>query len=194
MVDTRVFHFRSFCTLTPSSLNSVTLSSAVPPMLTGVGDWARSLKTYPHVFGLFGIQLILFFAAQPSRWFIASCMWLLDPRETSSYWLQSSAYLQVGTSIPLVIQSSMSLTCTLNIVGEITPPCGTPAITEPVLERTPGSLTCCVLLVRKLWHHFQNDLLTPIPASFVSKIPWSTKSKALQKSTNNACTPLNELP
>ena len=88
----------------------------------------------------------------------------------------------------------MSLTCTLNIVGEITPPCGTPAITEPVLERTPGSLTCCILLVRKLRHHFKNDLLTPIPASFVSKIPWSTKSKALQKSTNNACTPLNELP
>ena len=48
--------------------------------------------------------------------------------------------LQVDTGIPLGMQSSMSLTCTLKSVGEMTPPWGTPAITSPCLERTPGSL------------------------------------------------------
>ena len=57
-------------------------------------------------------------------------------------------YLQVLIDTPCGQQSSMLLTNTLNRVGEITPPCGTPAISFLFLDTVPGSLTCNVLLER----------------------------------------------
>ena len=41
----------------------------------------------------------------------------------------------------------------LNNKGDITDPCGTPAGQVRVVDRTPGSLTCCVLSWRKFCNH-----------------------------------------
>ena len=49
--------------------------------------------------------------------------------------------------------SSMSSINILNYSGEITDPCGTPAGQALFVERAPGSFTCCVRSVRKLWIH-----------------------------------------
>ena len=89
----------------------------------------------------------------------------------------------------LGISLSTSSIWTLKSNGEMTPPWGTPAITWPTLDRAPGSLTCSVLPVKKLWVHFQNPRLTPEAASLVSRIAWSTRSNAFRKSTKAMCTP-----
>ena len=144
-----VFHFKSFCTLTPSSLKSCTLCSSFPSTLTGSGAGQVFFKLIHISLVLVALSSILFLTAQFSKLLSTTCMWLLDPLGTGSYWVQSSAYLQVVTDKSGGEQSSMSLTKTLNSVGEMTPPWGTPAITELVLDRTPGSLTCWVLPVRR---------------------------------------------
>ena len=145
MLETCVFHLRSFCTYTPSSLNSETLSSSVGPILIGAGIGQDFLKVIHISLVFLAFSSILFCTAHLSKWVTASCIWLTESLKTSSYRVQSSAYLQVDTGISLGMQSSISLTCTLKSVGEMTPPWGTPAVTSPCLERTPGSLTCCVL-------------------------------------------------
>ena len=125
---------------TPSSLNSETLFSSVGPILIGAGIGQGFLKVIHISLVFLASSYILFCTAHLSKWVAASCIWLTQSLKTSSYMVQSSAYLQVDTGIPLEMQSSISLTCTLKSVGEMTPPWGTPAITSPCLERTPGSL------------------------------------------------------
>ena len=49
--------------------------------------------------------------------------------------------------------SSMSSINILNNSRETTDPCGTTAGQEHFVERAPGSFTCCVRSVRKLWIH-----------------------------------------
>ena len=58
----------------------------------------------------------------------------------------------------------------LNKVGDIAEPCGTPEGQGCIDDRMPRRLTCCVLPVRKLLIHNQNDLLTFIEASFSNKM------------------------
>ena len=106
-----------------------------------------------------------------------------------SYCVQSSAYLHELTLRCPGIESSRSLIWTLNSVGEITEPWGTPARHITVLDFVSPILTCWLLSSRKLFVHIQKLLFTLSSASFLRRMPWSTKSKAFRKSKNNACTP-----
>ena len=89
----------------------------------------------------------------------------------------------------VVLGFSKSLICTLNKVGDITEPCGTPKGQGCIDDRIPCKLTCCVLPVKKLLIHTQNGLLTFIEAIFSNRMLWFTRSKAFQKSINIAWTP-----
>ena len=66
--------------------------------------------------------------------------------------------------------SSKSLICTLNKLGDITEPCGTPRGQGRIDDRVPCKLTCCVFPVKKLLIHSQSSLLTFMEASFSNKM------------------------
>ena len=159
------------------------------PRVSGGGGSIVFLKHIHMSLVFLELSCILFMAAQSFTAFNASWILLLPSFWTISYWVQSSAYLHELTSMCAGSEFSRSFICTLNSVGEITDPCGTPARHNTGLDFTPPKLTCWLLPSRKLFVHNQKLLFTLSSASFLKRIPWSTKSKALRKSRNTTCTP-----
>ena len=147
-------HFRSLWTCTPSNLKALTLSLY---LTISYSNWFRELKllwfpkTDPHLLGLFRIYLHVI--SYHPRLQITH-FYLHVTITTARHWLILAAVISefTGAETPGGQQSSTSLTNTLNRAGEITPPCGTPAITSPLLETTPGSFTCSVCsLFEAIW-------------------------------------------
>ena len=66
--------------------------------------------------------------------------------------------------------------------GPNTEPWGTPLMTSVGYDLYPLTAISWVLDVRKLWIHTPSLPVTPIAFSLCSRIPWSTRSKALEKS------------
>ena len=90
-----MFHFKSFWTYTPRSLNVFTLSNSVSPTLRGGGSelgWAKHIHMSLVFFALI---IILFSVAQFTMAFVDSCAWLESSLSMTSSRVQSSAYVFV---------------------------------------------------------------------------------------------------
>ena len=121
-------------------------------------------------------------------------MLLHFPFMIHSLCVQSSAYLCVLTSSSSGTHASKSSIWILNKVGESTKPCSTPAGQNAIDDNDWFNLTCWVLPDKKLFTHSQKFLLTFMCASLLSKIPWSTRSKAFLKSIKRAWMPAVSRP
>ena len=133
-----LFYFKSFWSQTPKSLKTFTLSISLSPVRKG-GGWGCPCERNPHVFSFFAFRDILLSFVQLSTASTISCVWLCDSLRTTSYCVQSSAYLHVSTASWKGIVPTRSLICILNSVCEITVPCGTPVGKEqPMTEFHTG--------------------------------------------------------
>ena len=147
----------------------------------------KNIKIWTYIY--IYIYKILFSATQFIMAFVDSCTWLESPLSMTSSRVQSSAYLFVLIVRWSGIESSRSFIWTLNSIGEMTEPWGTPAGQGAIDDMTPCKFTCWVLPVRKHFTQDQKALDIFISASLNSRILWSTKSKALRKSRNIVWTP-----
>ena len=114
-------------------------------------DWTKHIHMSLCFFALI---IILFSVAKFIMAFVDSCTWLESPLSMTSSRVQSSAYLFVLIVRWSGIESSRSFIWTLNSIGEMTEPWGTPAGQGAIDDMTPCKFTCWVLPVRK---HFTQD-------------------------------------
>ena len=82
----------------------------------------------------------------------------------------------------LLILLSMSLMRIKNKMGPRTVPWGTPLMTEDFIDLTPFAIMICSLLFRNENNQCPNNPSIRRSFSLWHSIPWSTLSKALEKS------------